>query len=97
MKEKKRHISQAVLAEKANISIDTVKKVESGKRAMSLDTYLRIVQALGIAPISLMHERQQEEYVERFFFLLEGRGEYEMEFVLYMVEHILEGWDRYLK
>lgn len=43
-RERKRlRISQLVLAEKADVSVDTVKSLESGRRAMSLETYLRIV------------------------------------------------------
>ena len=81
MKEwKKLCISQAGLAEWADISIDTVKSVEGGRRAMSLDTYLRIVQALETTPMALMNNEQPEEYMERFFFLVAGRGEREIEY-----------------
>ena len=39
-KERKRlSISQVQLAEKADVSVDTIKSVENGRRAMSLDTY----------------------------------------------------------
>ena len=31
------------LAERADVSLDTIKSVENGRRAMSLDTYLNIV------------------------------------------------------
>lgn len=37
--------------------------------AMSLDTYLNIVQALGAAPFSLMKQRHIKDYIERFSFL----------------------------
>ena len=53
-------LSQARLAERADISIDTIKSVERGKRAMSLDTYLRIVQALETTPLALMNKEQSE-------------------------------------
>ena len=36
-------ITQAELAERADVSLDTIKSVENGRRAMSLDTYLNIV------------------------------------------------------
>lgn len=36
-------MTQAELAERADISLDTIKSVENGRRAMSLDTYLNIV------------------------------------------------------
>lgn len=96
-KREKGHITQAGLAERADISVDTVKSVESGRRSMSLDTYLRIVRALGTTPLALMHEGQREEYLDRLFFLLAGRKEGEIEYVLYMVEHLLKGMDRCLE
>ena len=37
-------MSQAELAERADVSVDTIKSVENGRRAMSLDTYLSIVR-----------------------------------------------------
>ncbi len=94
---KKQRISQEWLAEKADISVDTVKSVESGRRAMSLGTYLRIVQALETTPMALMREEQQEEYAERFFFLTAGRCEGEIELALHMVEDLLKEKDRYLE
>lgn len=94
---KKLCISQAGLAERAYISLDTVKGVESGRRAMSLDTFLRIVQALETTPMALMDNIQQEEYVARFLFLVAGRNGREIEFVLHMVEQLLKGHDRYLQ
>ena len=54
-KERKRlSISQVQLAEKADVSVDTIKSVENSRRVMSLDTYLNIVQALGMEPLSIM-------------------------------------------
>ena len=44
-------ITQAELAERADVSLDTIKSVENGRRAMSLDTYLNIVHALESSPI----------------------------------------------
>lgn len=94
---KKMHISQATLAERADTSIDTIKSVENGRRAMSLDTYLRIVQALETTPMALMNQIEQpEEYMERFFFLVERCNKSEIEFVLHMVEQLLKGKDSYL-
>ena len=43
-------ITQAELAERADVSLDTIKSVENGRRAMSLDTYLNIVHALESSP-----------------------------------------------
>lgn len=90
-------ISQAGLAELAEISVDTVKSVEQGRRTMSLDTYLRLVQALETTPFTLMNKEKPEEYMERFLVLVNGRKKNEIEFALYTVEQLLKGQDRYLK
>lgn len=96
--ERKQHgISQEQLAEQAEVSVDTIKSIESGRRAMSLDTYIRIVQALDVPPLALLGRRNQEEYIERFVFMVGRRSEGEIEFALHMVEQIFKGQDRYLK
>lgn len=97
-KERKRLcISQAELAERADVSVDTVKSVENGRRAMSLDTYLKMVQALETTPLALMSRVQPRQYIERFVFMMNRRNEREIEFALYMVEQLLKGQDSYLK
>ena len=93
-KERKRlSVSQVQLAEKADVSVDTIKSVENGRRAMSLDTYLNIVQALGMEPLSLMGWGKTGEYTKRFSFLVERRSQG----VFHMVEQMLKGHDSYLK
>lgn len=94
---KKLCLSQSELAERANISIDTVKSVESGRRIMSLDTYLRIVQALETTPSALLYETRGKDCMERFAYMMIQRSQQEMEFALYMLEKILKGHDNYLK
>lgn len=89
-------ISQAELAERADVSVDTIKSVENGRRAMSLDTYLSIVQALETTPLALMSREQPEQYIERFIFMMNRRNEREIEFALHMVEQLLRGQDSYL-
>lgn len=90
-------LTQAELAERADISIDTIKSVEGGRRAMSLDTYLNIVQALETSPLVLMSRKHPEKYLERFAFMMNRRNEKEIEFALYMVEQLLRGQDSYLR
>lgn len=79
-----------------DISVDTVKGIEHGRRSMSLDTYLGIVQALETTPSALMSQDQPEKYIERFSFMMRQRSESEVEFVLHMVEQLLKGQDCYL-
>ena len=50
-------MTQAELAERADISLDTIKSVENGRRAMSLDTYLNVVNALESSPMVLMSQK----------------------------------------
>lgn len=90
----KQRISQEWLAELADISVDTVKNAESGRRKMRLDTYLRIVQALDTTPAELINGRQPEELMEQLCCLLEGRSRVEIEFIFHVVGHLLEGLNR---
>lgn len=97
-RERKRlYFSQGQLAEKADISVDTVKSVEKGRRAMSLDTYLKIVQALGATPLSLMNMEFTERYTDRFAYMVKNCSRNEVEFILYMVEQMVKGQASYLK
>ena len=45
---KKANLTQAQLAERAELSLDSIKRVEAGKRTMSLENFLRLSDALGI-------------------------------------------------
>ena len=47
--------------------------------------------------IMTFHEGQRGEYMERFFLLVAGREENEIDYVLYVVEHLLKGLDRCLE
>lgn len=56
---KQLYFSQEQLAEKAEVSVDTIKNVESGRRTMMLGTYLRIVEALRTTPLALLKHGEQ--------------------------------------
>ncbi len=53
---KSKNLTQADLAEKAELSLDSIKRLESGKRSMSLDNFLRVVDALQIPLSFLLYE-----------------------------------------
>lgn len=92
-------ITQAELAERAeraDVSLDTIKSVENGRRAMSLDTYLNIVHALESSPTVLMSQQHPEKHIERFSFMMNQCDEREIEFALHMIEQILRGQEDYL-
>lgn len=94
---KKQYISQAQLAERADISLDTIKSIETGRRSMSLGTYLRIVEALETTPVALMNKGQSDEYIDQLLFMVTNCSNRERKFVLHMVEQLIKGQERYLK
>ena len=55
---KKANLTQAELAERAELSLDSIKRVEAGKRTMSLENFLRLSDALGI-PLTFLLYRQK--------------------------------------
>ena len=89
-------ITQAELAERADVSLDTIKSVENGRMAMSLDTYLNIVHALESSPMVLMSQQHPKKHIERFAFMMNRCDEREIEFALHMIEQILRGQEDYL-
>lgn len=91
------YLSQAQLAERADVSLDTVKSIESGRRSMSLDTYLRVVRALGTTPGALLGAGPPQEFTERLVLMAKGRSENEIQFILHVVEQALKAKDLYMR
>lgn len=56
----KADITQAQLAEKANLSIDSISRLERGDRAPSLESLEAIASALGVDPIELLNFKGKE-------------------------------------
>lgn len=84
-----KNMSQMELAEKSDVSLDTIKSIEAGRRAVSMDTFNRIADALEIPPYILMKE--EDSCLEKMHRILVGKSENEIEWMLYMAEHIFEG------
>lgn len=57
----KQGLSQLELALRANISQNMINYVETGKRTPSLDTLLKICEALNISPASLFLDTNEEK------------------------------------
>jgi transcriptional regulator with XRE-family HTH domain len=53
-------MTQAKLAEKSNLSIDSISRIERGDRAPSLESLEKIAEALGIDPAELLNLRGKE-------------------------------------
>ena len=53
-------ITQAELAEKANLSIDSISRIERGERSPSFESLERITSALGVEPVELLNFKGKE-------------------------------------
>ncbi len=76
---KQRNLTQLELAERADLSVDSIKRIESGISTMSLDDFLRL---LDTPPSFLLYEQVDKiPEVERIQCILKGRSE--CQFVTY--------------
>lgn len=73
--------SQEKLAEMADISLNTVSRIEGGQSDMSIEVFRRLAQALGMSASELLGDM---EYTE---------GDGQVQRALYRMQH-LEGGDR---
>lgn len=92
---KKANLTQAELAERAELSLDSIKRVEAGKRTMSLENFLRLSNALRIPLTFLLYgqkDRMPDE--ERIRGILEGRSDGQKEYLLHMLQEMADGMDR---
>jgi len=53
-------MTQAKLAEKSNLSIDSISRIERGDRAPSLESLEKIAEALGVDPADLLNFKGKE-------------------------------------
>lgn len=74
---KEKHLSQETLAEKAEISPNTVSRIECGQMAMSVEIFMRIVRILGMDVSELLGVQSK------------GSGEdRELQAVIYQIQHL---------
>ena len=94
---KQRNLTQAELAERADLSLDSIKRIEGGKRTMSLENFLRLSDALHV-PLSFFLYNQMDKIpeAERIYCILRGRSENQKEYLLHMLKEMAEGMDRLL-
>lgn len=94
---KKENLTQAELAERADLSLDSVKRIESGKRTMSLENFLRLSDALHV-PLSFFLYDQEDMMpeAERIHCILKGKSERQKEYLLHMLQEMAEEMDKLL-
>lgn len=94
------HISQAQLAEMTDLSISYISHIENAKRKASLESIIRIVNALGITVDELLAGVQMNNptaYQTDIDILMENCSENEKRFIYELIKAILEsihknGW-----
>lgn len=92
---KRENLTQAELAERAELSLDSIKRIEGGKRTMSLENFLRLSDALHV-PLSFFLYDQEDKIpeVERVYCILRGRSESQKEYLLHMLKEMAKGLDK---
>ena len=95
------HISQAQLAEMTDLSVSYISHIENAKRKASLESIIRIVNALGITVDELLAGVQMNNpaaYQTDIDMLMEGCSENEKRFIYELIKASLEtmhnnGWE----
>lgn len=94
---KKGNLTQAELAERADLSLDSIRRVEGGKRTMSLENFLRIAEALRVPLSFLLYEHVDAiSETERLLCVFEGKSQKQKEYILHMLQEMAEGLDKLL-
>lgn len=92
---KKQDLTQLALAEKAELSVDSIKRIERGSRTMSLENFMRIADALAVPLSYLMYENLNEiPITERILNILNNKSGKQQEYLLHMLEEMSQGLDR---
>lgn len=89
------HLSQESVAEKAEISVNTVSRIEGGQTAMSIEIFMKLIQILNLDANQLLsgivsHEKE-EEWHQELFFRIRHLKQCEQTVVLQTVETLIEG------
>lgn len=95
---KRENLTQAELAERADLSLDSIKRIEGGKTTMSLENFLRISDALCVPLSFLIYDEINvipEE--EQIHCILKGKNVLQKEYLLHMLQEMAEGMDKLLK
>lgn len=95
---KKANLTQLQLAEEAELSLDSIKRIELGSRSMSLENFMRIAEALHIPLSYLLYEDTTDIGMkERLWSIIEARNQKQREYLLHMLEELAKGMDKLLR
>lgn len=92
---KKQNLTQFELAEKAELSVDSIKRIEHGSRTMSLENFMRIADALAVPLSYLMYENlSQIPITERILNILNNKNGKQQEYLVHILEEMSVGLDK---
>lgn len=89
----KKGYTQEELAEKANISVSHLSKIETGKRTIGMKAYLNILQILEITDMNCIMDfnaNRAEKYFQRYQSLMADCDEGEQRFLINTLETLKE-------
>lgn len=94
---KKKNLTQFELAEKAELSVDSIKRIEHGSRTMSLENFMRIADALAVPLSYLIYENlNQIPITERILNILNNKNGKQQEYLVHILEEMSVGLDKLL-
>lgn len=92
---KRENLTQAELAERAELSLDSIKRIEGGKRTMSLENFLRLSDALRVQlPFLLYVQKADMSDIEQISYVLEGRSGKERQYLLHMLQEMAKEMEK---
>lgn len=92
---KKQNLPQFELAEKAELSVDSIKRIEHGSRTMSLENFARIADALVVPLSYLLYENLNEiPITERILNILNSKDVNQQKYLVSMLEEMSPGLDK---
>ena len=88
------HLSQETVAEKAEISTNTVSRIEGGQTAMSIEIFIKMVQILGVDANELLGisgRTKEDGQCRKMFCRIRHLKQSEQTVVLQTMEALVDG------
>ncbi|MDE6253973.1 MAG: helix-turn-helix transcriptional regulator [Lachnospiraceae bacterium] len=92
---KRKNLTQFELAERADLSLDSIKRVEGGKISISIEKFLKLSNALDV-PVSCLINGEGEDIsdIEQIYSILNGKTTKQKCYLLHMLQCMSEELDK---
>lgn len=92
---KKKNLTQVELAELADLSLDSIKRIEGGKITLSLENFIRIANALEVPLSFFMYEQISIiPETEIMLCILDKKNDKQREYLLHMLQEMADGMEK---